>query len=98
MTEKQKRAWIIAALRRASMRWPSKTEAKKAARVGPNQYRCAFCGNIFPSKKIQMDHAAPVGRFINFDTFCDRLFCDAANYQALCHECHLAKTASERAA
>lgn len=64
------------------------------------QYRCNVCGNYVGSTKVSVDHIVPVVSvsegFIDFNTFIERLFCDAANLQVICDPCHNAKTQTER--
>lgn len=64
------------------------------------QYRCNVCQNYVGSTKVSVDHINPVVSvsegFVDFNTFINRLFCDAANLQVVCDECHNTKTQLER--
>lgn len=72
------------------------TRAKKDA----VQYLCGVCSQYASSTKIAVDHRVPVidvdKGFIDWNTFVDRVFCDASNLQVICDPCHQAKTNSER--
>lgn len=50
--------------------------------------------------KIHMDHIEPVvdllEGFTDLDTYFDKLYCKAENFQALCEECHKKKTDEEK--
>lgn len=62
-------------------------------------YKCAKCKGDFPSKEVQVDHKSPVvgvGGFKDWDTYIDRLYCEADNLQVLCLTCHKEKTKLER--
>ena len=104
------RGFIVSALRAAMRRWQPKWDALKAASVGKrvNQrtgrqaehFKCESCKKHFVAKDVQVDHIEPVvdpvAGFIDWETFIDRLFCEADNLQVLCKECHKAKTLEER--
>lgn len=66
------------------------------------QYLCSTCMQYVGSTKVAVDHISPVisvsEGFVDFNTFIDRLFCDAANLQVICDDCHNKKTQSERIA
>lgn len=96
------KAFALAALRRASYRLRSRTDALKAAKVARNCYRCNHCKQIFGRKEVQLDHILPVVDPIqgweNFDVFIERLFVtDPAKFQVLCREDHKIKSKSETA-
>lgn len=96
----KKKSFAIAALRRASYRWPGRYLASKASHVGRNQYKCAKCGGIFKKKETNMDHLNPVINpvvgWIGFDNYIERLFAEQSGWQRLCKEkCHSRKTKSE---
>lgn len=109
-TEARFRSFIISALRKAP--WPPKFEAKKLAKVGYNQYKCAKCGNIGPAtleplegksrrrNNADVDHIEPVVDpsvgFVDWNTFIERLYCEVEGFQVLCWECHTEVTAEER--
>ena len=87
-------------LRRISYQWPPRKEAIKKARVARGQYKCASCEKIFGPKEIQLDHKIPVVDeeigFVDWNTYIERLFCDAENFQVLCKPCHETKTFFEQ--
>lgn len=109
-TEARRHAFIVAALRAGSRKWPprfdvlhdAKTEKKvneKTKRMAQH-YRCAHCDEEFTSKDIQVDHIKPVvdpkKGFTTWDTYIKRLFCDRENLQVLCVPCHKVKTKEEK--
>ena len=77
------------------------------------QYKCAECGKWFKGTEIAVDHIVPVidnlKTFEDWNTFIERLFCEAENLQVLCNyklkdigkhgddtSCHYKKTQEER--
>ncbi len=107
-TKARYNSFIKSALRAASNKWPVKFDALKAAYVETKlnkitgrqskHYRCAICCGIYPSSDIQIDHIAPVippSGFISWDSVIERMFCELDGYQALCSDCHDAKTKGE---
>jgi len=83
----------------------------KARRV---RFKCAKCGRTFlnkiGSREIALDHIEPVisvtDGWVNWDTYIERLFCDASNLQILCNykdlrdgvkSCHARKSIIENA-
>lgn len=59
--------WLVWQLRKASYRWPSRYQAMKAAKTGPNEFKCAKCGGKYARKggtgtrkSISLDHITPV--------------------------------------
>ncbi len=101
MMDPQKKAYIIATLRRASYRWKPRTEVMKKARVSRGMYKCAECLEIVGRKQIQMDHIQaavdPVVGWVSVDEFADRLLVDESGWQALCKPCHKTKSSAEAA-
>jgi 5-methylcytosine-specific restriction endonuclease McrA len=109
-SEGRKKSFITSTLRSGFRRWPPKFEVIKEAFVGKKvnaktgriaaHYKCADCGEEFPQKEIQCDHinpvVSPLDGFIDWDTFIDRLFCEASNLQVLCTSCHNKKTKEEK--
>lgn len=102
-------AFVTSALRAAARRWPPKFKVLAAALAGnfvnvktgrkAHHYKCAACEQVYPGKEVQVDHKKPVvGKegFVDWDTYIDRLFCEAHNLQVLCLECHKTKTSEER--
>jgi hypothetical protein len=75
-------------------------EALRAAKVGPNQYRCAGCKKIFKLREVQVDHIKPkipVTGWDNIQAFVLRLLCDPkTGLQVLCEDkCHATKSKTE---
>lgn len=111
-TESRYRSFIISALRSASTRWGPKNECIKNARVRRGVYKCELCkkegpatlppkeGNKRRRKNIVADHIQPIVDptvgFVDFDTWIARCFVEADGYQALCHDCHTAKSNEEK--
>lgn len=94
--------FAMAALRRASYKWPARYNALKAARVGRNEYVCAKCPEGVTHKKndVQIDHISPVmptSGWDNWDGFIDRMFADDGEFQVLCKKHHREKSISENA-
>ena len=56
--------WVVWILRKASYRWPSRYQALKAAKTGPNTFRCAKCKTEHKKegkkRTITVDHIIPV--------------------------------------
>lgn len=98
------RGFIISALRSASNRWPPKYEARKKAKVAYGKYTCAGYkrdAHVVRASEVQVDHINPVidpaTGFQGFDTFIERLFTEAENFQVLCKDCHIIKSKDEKA-
>jgi hypothetical protein len=94
MIEMQKTVinYIKSALRRTWGRSKQRQSALYAAKVAYGQYKCAKCGEIYRRKEIEVDHITAVGRFKDFDTYIERLFCDSNKLAVLCKSCHKEKT------
>jgi 5-methylcytosine-specific restriction endonuclease McrA len=88
--------YVKAALRRTWGRSKQRQTALKNAKISYGQYRCAKCCGVFRRKDIQVDHIKPIGHFVSFDTYIERLFVDTKGLQILCKGCHIYKTASDR--
>src|ERR1700722_16332457 len=84
--------YIKAALRRTWGRSTQRQRALKKARVERGKYKCAECNEIFQRKNIEVDHIIAVGKFENFDTYIERLFCPTNGLAVLCRNCHKLKT------
>lgn len=113
-TKERFNRFIISALRKASMKWPPRNEAKKNARVARGMYKCDNCGVVGPAtippkretrrrrNNSAVDHVNPVvdpaNGFIDWNTYIDRMFCELEGFQVLCWECHDKKSAEEREA
>jgi 5-methylcytosine-specific restriction endonuclease McrA len=84
--------WVKTRLRSASLIWPARNEAIKAARAERGKYKCAECSGLFLRSQIQVDHINPVvdpkTGWTNFDDFINRLFCDVDGLRVLCRICH----------
>jgi len=94
-----KKTFVTAALRRASLRWPPRNEALKRARVDRGLYKCAMCEKSFKKTEIHIDHKLPIINpavgFVGWDDFIDKLFCDVDSFQILCKLDHEVKTMLE---
>lgn len=111
MTEAAYRGFIRSMLRKGSMRWRPKYEAKKAARHPVKlpgktarpvfHSRCANCQKLYPETETAVDHIKPVVDpaigFTSWDDFINRLYCEEENLQVLCTQCHHEKTQAEKA-
>ena len=93
------KSFIIATLRRASYRLPSRNEAKKKARISRGLYRCSNCKGEFKQDQIKLDHIHPVvdvkTGFTSWDDYISRMFPDESGFQALCEQCHNIKSKLE---
>lgn len=90
--------FLIPILRKASLRWPARTECLRLARKDRNQYECAICKNQFPRTLIHIDHINPVVAitgFTSWDDYVARLFVKIEELQAVCTTCHTAKSMLE---
>lgn len=108
-TKARMQSFIKSALRGA--RWPQKYVCIEKAVVGYGinpktnrrckMHRCAECGGEFPAKQMQADHIIPVigeEGFKDWNTFIERLYCEADGFRAICRDCHAVKTKQENAA
>ena len=96
--EKKLKSFITSTLRRASLRWPARSECLRAARTSRGLYRCAMCGGDFKAREVAVDHIRPVvphSGFDNWDGFINRLFCKPEEMQVLCHADHSSKSMLE---
>lgn len=92
------KAFIVNTLRKASYRWPPRSECLKAARVDRGYYSCNMCKNTFHRKEITLDHIIPVVKlsgFTTWDNYIERMFPNSEGFQALCNQCHDTKTMTE---
>lgn len=91
--------FLIPVLRRATYRWPDRSQAMKNARKERGVYICATCKGEFGNKDIALDHVEPVipsdGAFTDWNTYIVRLFCETLGFQVLCTNCHDSKTLVE---
>jgi 5-methylcytosine-specific restriction endonuclease McrA len=90
-------AYIKATLRRTWGRSKQRQSALKSARVSYGKYKCAHCGKIFRRKEIEVDHRVAVGKFVSFDLFIERLFCDSSGLDVVCKGCHKSKSKKDSA-
>lgn len=88
--------YIKASLRRTWGRSKQRQAALKSAKVSYGKYKCCCCLGIFQRKHIEVDHIIPVGRFKDFNTFIERLFCPSNGLAILCRGCHKKKTAIDK--
>jgi 5-methylcytosine-specific restriction endonuclease McrA len=109
-TDARFRSFVTSALRAASRRWPVKYKALKEAFAGRKvnaktgklamHYKCAECKQLFVAADVQVDHINPVvdpkKGFTTWDSFIDRMFCEAENLQVLCKPDHKIKTDQEK--
>ena len=84
--------YVKKSLRRVWGRSKQRQGALKKAKVERGKYVCACCGNVFRRKDIEVDHKTAVGKFVDFDQYIERLFCDVGGLQVLCKLCHRLKT------
>ena len=111
-TDARKHTFIVGLLRAGFRKWGPKNLCIKNARTRRGFYRCACCKQEVPAtlppaegrkkriKNIQADHIAPIVplKFTTFDEWIARGFVELDGFQALCHSCHLSKSAEEREA
>lgn len=93
------KSFLIATLRRASYRYPGRSQAMTLARVERGKYRCASCQGIFGNKDINVDHIEPVvplTGFTDWNSYIARMFPPVEGFQILCESCHDQKTKIEQ--
>ena len=99
MTDTRFFTWLRSQLRRISVKWKPRNDAKNAARrtyKGENrrrrgEYQWAACREWFAGKEIQVDHITPCGTlksYADLPNFVERLFCDVEGFRVLCAPCH----------
>jgi 5-methylcytosine-specific restriction endonuclease McrA len=88
-------AYIMSGLRRTWSRSPPRIKVLKAAKVAYGTYTCKHCKKPHRRKDIQVDHIVPVGTFIDYNTYIERLFVGPEGLQVLCTNCHQLKTNAE---
>lgn len=97
--EKKLKKFLIPMLRKRSLYWTGRNDAKREARRERGFYECFACKKWFGAKEIEMDHKVPVinvkTSFTTWDAYIHSLFCDKSNFTALCKNCHASKTAVE---
>lgn len=95
---KELKSYLIAHLRRIGYRNVHRTSAFQKAHIGRAKWECQQCLKIYNSSKdLHGDHLSPVVEpekgFIDWNTYIERLF--LGEIQAICKECHLAKSLEE---
>lgn len=93
-----KKAFVIAILRRGTYKYPPRNECLKKSRVDRNQYQCNHCKLLFTRKEVHIDHINPVVKisgFTTWDEYIDRMYPDESGFQTLCVSCHDNKTIKE---
>ncbi len=96
MMRKTTIAYIKSALRRTWGRSQQRTSALNAAKISYGLYKCQECKQTHRRKNIEVDHILAIGKFISFDVFIERLFCDTSGLRVLCKQCHKSKTKKDR--
>lgn len=95
------KAFVIAALRRASYKWPPRYNTMNAARVERGKYKCNLCAAVVGRKDIRLDHVNcvvdPNKGFTNWDDYINRMFVEESGWQAICLSCDKKKQDVERA-
>ena len=91
--------FLISILRRATYRWPPRSEALKEGRKDRNSYECAMCKDLYKNNQVVLDHIYPVvdpkTGFTTWDDYIDRMFPEKEGFQVLCSGCHDIKTGLE---
>ena len=88
----------MSVLRKASRFWAPARECLTKARIARGIYKCQMCSKIVNNKEIKIDHinpVIPIEGFKAWDEVVERLFCEEDGYQAICKDCHDAKTKKE---
>lgn len=88
---------LIPAIRKIWFYSPLRREVLTNAKVG-DKFRCNQCDELF--EKVQIDHINPIVSlqegFEDWNSYIGSTFCDIANLQALCEQCHQTKSMIER--
>ena len=91
--------FLISILRRATYRWPPRSEVLKNARKDRNCYECAMCKEQHKNNEVVLDHIHPVvdpkEGFTTWDDYINRMFPEKEGFQVLCKSCHDIKTTLE---
>lgn len=97
--EKLVKRMVIAALRRLTYRFPTRSAAIKAAWRSRGKYECADCKELVGTKGYKVDHIQPTvdpeKGFIDWNTYIERLLPMISGWQVLCISCHDKKTMIE---
>lgn len=83
---------IVSCLRRLWLWSVERQQALQAGRISRGKYACAECHKLFSAKSIQVDHKNPMGKFMDWDIYINKLFCRPDQLQLLCKPCHAIKT------
>ena len=96
------RSLILGGLGKVWMYWPARLEAKKRAKhpAKAGWWICELCGG--EREKIEIDHVIPCIKpsegWQGWDAYISSRFReDAKDFQAICRECHKAKSKAENA-
>lgn len=96
---KELKRFLIPKLRSASYRWKFRSDAIKAARIRRGIYECALCKCEMKNGEFKVDHIIPVvaldGWDGNWDTYVNRMFVKAEQFQVICDICHTIKSDTE---
>ena len=96
---KNLKKFLVPVLRRATYRWPARSDALKDSRKERNSYECAMCKEIFKNNEVVLDHIVPVLDpklgFRIWDDYINRMFPEKEGFQVLCSSCHDIKTELE---
>lgn len=99
--DKQLKKLLLPMLRRRSLFWWGRAEAKRQAKVAPGLFECAWCGKgkSYTSSQVHVDHRIPIinpkTSWVDWDSFIKSLFCNVDNLQVLCIQHHTEKTQVE---
>lgn len=99
--DKKREQFVKKILRRASLRWEARNQAKVNARVSRGLYRCIECppNKLHGPSDIELDHKEPVVPVdrpdIGLMEWIERLLADVDNWQILCKNHHLGKSSHE---
>jgi hypothetical protein len=95
-------------LAEGTRRVPRYNQDGSRAKVDSKEHHCQVCNkwvkaSVGGKNNIDVDHIVPVisvddisGKVQDWNVYKARLVCDKSNLQRICHECHEAKTKSER--
>lgn len=70
--------------------------ALNAAKISYGLYQCNECKKNTRRKDIEVNHKIAIGKFIDWDTFIERLFCDTSMLEVVCKSCHKLITKGQR--
>ena len=89
---------LIPAIRKIWLYSPLRKEVLTNAKVD-GKFRCNICKDLF--EKVHVDHIKPIvslkeGFTDDWNEYIRNTFCDIRNLQAICEQCHSAKSMTER--